>query len=305
MSSQKARQSRGWLIALAYFDALGLPLNTRELRRYTWMADPAPDAIAEAAKQWKKSWAGMNWYSLRELNGIWMEENLQRVAEYWRWVGRRRAILAWVPFVELVMVMNAMAHGAVKESSDIDLFVVARPGRVWLARAIMLGLLTVFGLRARPGNMAKRFSPEFFVDSNHMDMEVVGSQSTYLTAFWVADFTPIVYPQNFDKFWSANAWLKKYLPVAYKSPRRFAGGANQPAIVRLIERILAGRLGDIMEKKCQNFQSGIIQKNLQAVGIQPGTLTDETTIKILWPLNIRRAEAVEREVAEFLAGVRG
>jgi len=305
MSAWKFQQSRGWLVALPYFDALSLPLTAKGLRRYSWMAEPDPDALAASAKPWRKQLGEEGLYGLRELNPLLIEENRERMEEYWRWVGSKVSVLSLIPFVELVMVMNGMAHGVARESSDIDLFVVARPGRVWMVRAMMLGLLTLLGLRARPGRSAKRFSPEFFVDSNHMDMEIIGSQSTYLTSFWVADFTPIVYPQNFERFWNANRWLKKFLPVAYKSPRHVVQVVStQPSWVKLLEKVLAGGLGDTIERSCYRSQKRIIEANLEQVGMQPGTIIDESVIKILWPLNIRRAEAVEREVAEFLAGAR-
>lgn len=267
------------------------------------MAEPSGESLADAAKHWRKVLSGENWYALRELNLLAMEQNQKRLGEYWDWVARHEWVLRLVPFVELVMVMNGMAHGMVKESSDIDLFVVARSGRVWTVRAVMLVLLTLLGLRARPGKSSKRFSPEFFVDTDFMDMEVIGSQSTYLTSFWVGDFTPIVYPQNFSRFWSANSWLKRFLPMVYKTPNQFDGaGKVKLTVTKVVEWILGGRLGDTIEKNCFAWQKKIIENNLEQVGVQPGTIIDESVVKILWPLNIRRAEAVEREIAEFLAG---
>ena len=293
----RERQHRGWLVALAYFDLLGKPLTVRELRRYLWGVDLDVSVLKKIAKPWELA-GGV--YGLKPVSSEVREENARRLARYWRWIDGHRRALAWVPFVRLIMVMNGVAQGEVNDESDIDLFVVARKGRVWLCRAWMLALLTILGLRARAGKKAMRFSPEFFVDEEHMNMLGVGSDSSYLTSFWISDFTPILHSGYFAKFWSANSWLSGNLPVAWRSPRaRAVGEIARPALIGLFEWILGGVFGDTMERILADKQQGIIQRNLQRMGDRPDYLINEHTIKIHFQSN--RPRVVEDVVAGFLA----
>lgn len=199
------------------------------------------------------------------------------------------------------MVMNGLAHGEVNEESDIDLFVVAKRGRVWLARGWMLVLLTVFGLRAKGARKAMRFAPEFFVDEEHTNLWGVGSDSIYMNSFWLADFTPILYQQNFDRFRKANSWLAAYMPVAWRSPRVMGSSAPpKPLVTQGLEKILSGRLGDKIEAAAAARQRAIIERNLELLGERPDYRIDEHVIKIHFRSN--RPRVVEDKIAAFLVG---
>ena len=43
-----------------------------------------------------------------------------------------------IPFVEMIAVCNNLAYDNASEQSDIDLFIVVKPGRMWLTRRIKI-----------------------------------------------------------------------------------------------------------------------------------------------------------------------
>lgn len=295
------KQLRGALVALPYFAAFGRALITKELRRYGWGKELDILDVRKRAYQWRQNINDMDWYALGPINPTQLKENEERLVEYWQWAGKKAHILTYVPFVELVMVMNGLAWGVLNEHSDIDLFVVAKVGRVWTVRGWMLLWLRMLGLRATTKLQAKRFSPEFFVDTSHQMIPLNHSISPHLTSFWVADFTPLVYPQKFEEFWRANHWLAEYLPVAYNSPRVYPSAVeHKPLGTRVIEGLLGGWLGDIIEKQCRQWQQKIIERNLPSGSREPGTVINESEVRILWPLNTQRAQNVARQIEEFL-----
>lgn len=48
------------------------------------------------------------------------------------------------PFVEEIFLANSISFNALKENSDIDLFVITKQGRIWTARFIMSLILRSF-----------------------------------------------------------------------------------------------------------------------------------------------------------------
>ena len=48
------------------------------------------------------------------------------------------------PFVEEIFLANSITFNALTPTSDIDLFVITKKGRIWTARLIMSLILRVF-----------------------------------------------------------------------------------------------------------------------------------------------------------------
>lgn len=293
------KQNKGELVALAYFDLIGKPLNIRELRRYGWVADIDFVDLKKIAKDYLWEIDGAEYFSLKQYSVGEIRENVDRLDKYWRWVKSRLWALRMVPFVEGIMLMNGMAHGVVNPSSDIDLFVITSPRRTWLVRGWMLVWLTVLGMRATARQKAMRFSPEFFVSSAMMNMREVASPSRVMTAFWLADFTPIVYTEKFVSFWRSNYWLSGVLPVAYRSPKKgLVENDVKPMAIKGLERILRGRLGDSLEKWMMDKQVRIIRKNLNRLGKSPDYILEPEMIKIHF--DSRRPQQVEDAIERFV-----
>lgn len=61
-----------------------------------------------------------------------------RRVRLWAWIFR------WIPFVEEVYLCNSLALTQADRGSDIDVFVVLRRGRMFLARAILLFVFHIF-----------------------------------------------------------------------------------------------------------------------------------------------------------------
>lgn len=294
-----SKKIRGWKIALAYFDLLGKPLTARELRRYVWMEDISWEDLSKEARQFRHEVGSEVFYSQRSISAIELEANNLRREDYWRWVSRYAWVFALVPFLRLVMVMNGLAHGWVNEKSDIDIFFVTRSKRLWTARFGVIFLLTVLGLRAKGKRRSKLFSPEFFVDEDHMDLQGVGSDSKYMNAYWVSDFTPVAFGGRFLNFWSNNKWLSRYLPVAYRSPKVGFNKVDDSFILtRVWEWILGGWLGDKIELWLGKWQKAIIAQNIKRLGINVDAIVGDHVLKLHF--NSQRPRMVEEAVARIL-----
>jgi len=295
--------TRQCLIPLVFFgadySARGRTLTVAQIRRYGWRQDFQLEKIRETLKGLDVPNVGETYY--------WGEPRSREssdpdeVRRFWQMAKRRAGLFRWIPFVKLVGVMNSLSHDNVGRDSDIDFFVIARRGRLWTVRALTLWWLRVLRWRAGKDKYMK-VSPDLFLSEEGMDLSQRDIPQDFLLAYWVCDFIPLYRSDFFRKFWQANAWLKEYLPVAYRSPQsrpamELRGGPTM--LIRLGEKILSGRLGDRLEARLRQKQLDIIDRNVRKIGQNPLVLANDHIVKIHFSDDKRHH--LNAVVEEFLA----
>ncbi len=285
------KHTREMLVALPYFGLMERTLTLKQLRRYLWGTEIDLSELPELLRRLK----------VQPEDFVFNNRQAEVSQKFWEFVKRNVFWLRFIPFIQFVGVMNSLAHGAVTEGSDIDLFLVTKKNRLWTARGLLMLWLAILGLRAKGKNKACKFSPEFFVDESMLNLESLASANPYVAAFWFADFVPILNSDYFERLWRANSWLKLKLPVAYKSPNlkpEFEKEKGPNFLGRFLEVILGGVLGDRIEAWARGRQINVIERNLAVIGVKPTYIVEHNIVKIhfndLWP------EQVERRIAEFL-----
>lgn len=221
--------------------------------------------------------------------------------EFWAYLRARLWIFNLIPFLKMVGVMNSLACDNVGPSSDIDIFIVSARNRLWTTRAITLALLKLTGMRATIKNKYQKLSPDLFISEDGMDLSRAGIPKDYLLAYWVSDFIPVWQPSFFSHFWAANAWLADVLPAAYRTPRRAKIEAKTGSwlVIRMVEGVLSGRLGDWVERKLKARQLQTIRRNLSKYGQKPLALADDFIVKIHY--DDTKRDVINRGIEEFLA----
>lgn len=181
--------------------------------------------------------------TVRERNGFYglgdidadMADRHDRLLDALRKYERVRAVTAYMtrlPHIEGIAVCNSLAFHHTTAASDIDLFVITEPRRVWTARLMTVAAMAA--LRLRPGE-AKRdpVCCSFFVDHDLLPMEglKIDEHDPYL-AMWHAMLTPIVdHAHVFARLQAENAWVNRLLPNVV--PIRRARAYRSTAIRRL------------------------------------------------------------------------
>jgi hypothetical protein len=257
-------------------------LSLAELRRYGWEVELTTAEVYKTLKQMsapvihdRVRWVGEQGQQPTG-KGIRLRKRL----------ARRLWVFRFIPFVRMVGLMNSVAAGCASENSDIDIFVVAKSKRLWTVRLIALTVLTILGWRSRVADKTGRLSMDLFLSEDGLDLSNSGVPVDYLTAYWVADFTPVIYAEKFREFWAANRWMKDKLPIAYRSPRQWDDEVEmRPAVLtKFVEWLLRGRWGNRVERMSKARQMKKVQKNIErfvVVGGAPGlVLATDTIVKI-------------------------
>lgn len=124
-----------------------------------------------------------------------------------------------LPAVRSVSASNTLAWWSTTKDSDIDLYVVTRPGHIWSSRFWLVVPFLLLG--RRPSNryaiiVKNSFCFSFFSTNEALNMEALCLQRDYYMAFWIRSLVPI-----FDRdgslatLQSENRWATRVIPNAH------------------------------------------------------------------------------------------
>lgn len=166
-----------------------------------------------------------------------------------------------VPFLRAVFVCNNVGALRAEEDSDIDMFVIASAGRMWLVRFFANIILRLFGLRTYGAKTKDRVCLSFFVDSEHLSLSNLRALPDDIHfAYWLHEMVPVYDPENlYGKFLKANSWTKEFLPnLRPASSSNYIFAVKDSAIGRvwkkMWETMWRGAYGGILENQAKSFQ---------------------------------------------------
>ena len=182
-------------------------------------------------------------------------------------------ILRLIPYLKMIAVCNTLAYQNPKETSDIDLFVVAKSGRIWTVRFWVALILKVFQLR--PGE-AKRdpICPSFFVTEDNLNLEKIQlTQGDPYMQYWIAQVYPVFDPYRVsNKFFTENSWIKTYLPNVIPPRPSKRRRVEDNAITKFVRKIqefdINGVVGNFFESLLKRFQMKILPDKLKQMANQ-------------------------------------
>lgn len=89
------------------------------------------------------------------------------------------------------------------EKSDIDFFIITKPGRLWIARTLLVMYKRIFLF-----NSHKFFCVNYFVDTDHLEIE----EKNLFTATELATLIPLSGIDHYKNLVGSNGWLKEFFP---------------------------------------------------------------------------------------------
>lgn len=281
------------LETVVFFDMFDYPMAAWELFRFL-PVKAEPTEVVAAAEQLVligKLAIVRGFFCLPDRNNI-VDERQKRYAFTKRKIKRAgmvASVFSLVPWVKAVAVANLIGAGNLRDDSDIDLFIVAEPRRIWLVRFFLVAIAMFFRWRPSEGDSRDKICLSFFLSGDDMDLSRFclrasdGSPDDRYFCIWLAGLVPVLDRGVIDRLFLENKWLEKYLPN-YR-PWRLQEKEQ--------EETKKNSFFDKLEKRLMTWQINrfppVIQVRLNH-GIE--VVVDESVIKL--HVNDRRAEFARR-----------
>jgi hypothetical protein len=231
---------------VVYADIFDYPLTLAELHHYLigWAA--SSDAVRVTVRQ--SAWLGQRLMLIEDHvvcrdRAALVARRAERAAHSRRLWPHARRWAAWmgrVPFVRMVAVTGALAMDNAPAHDDIDYFVVTTPGRTWLARALIIGLVRIarwWGVGLCPNYLLAQTA-------------LAQTQRDLYTAHDLAQMVPLMGHPVYAEFRAANAWAADHLPQATRPLRAepdLAPTGWAATLKAWGERLLGGSVGHAFE----------------------------------------------------------
>jgi hypothetical protein len=107
------------------------------------------------------------------------------------------------PFVRGVLVSGSLSKSTFTKKDDIDFFIIAEPGKIWLCRTILMLFKKIFLL-----NSEKYFCINYFIDTENLEIP----DKNIFTATEIAFLVPLRNSALCEKFFEANGWVHTFFP---------------------------------------------------------------------------------------------
>lgn len=123
-------------------------------------------------------------------------------------------LFKWLPSVKMVAVSNLIGHHNLRNESDIDIFIISSPGRLWLTRFFCTGLMKITHRRPTKDCKRNKMCLSFYAASNGLEMESLRFKpSDPYFDHWFLGLYPIYDKGKYlDYLRFKNPWLKKSFP---------------------------------------------------------------------------------------------
>ncbi|HEY0976712.1 MAG TPA: nucleotidyltransferase domain-containing protein [Flavobacteriales bacterium] len=236
------------LRTLAYFDVFHHPLTVEELERFSDRTLHDRKAI-EAALQ-DLATRGL----VQFCDGHWALREVVKAVDT-RMLAEARAqqrmpkaitmsrLIARFPFVRAVFISGSLSKGRLAADGDIDFFIITAPGRLWVARTLLVLYKKLFLL-----NSHRDLCVNYFLDTDHLTVE----DRNRFTAMEVVTLLPMYGNGTTEAFFAGNSWAFGMNPGARPRPSREVAIGDTPR-KRRWERRLSGRVGDVLDEWCMKL----------------------------------------------------
>jgi predicted nucleotidyltransferase len=149
----------------------------------------------------------------------------------------RATLISKFPFVEAVGVSGSLSKGYYDKDSDIDFFVITKPGKLWLSRTFLMLYKKFFLFNSR-----KYFCINYFMSSSSLEVE----EKNRFTATEIKTLIPFEGKMVFEEFYNKNEWISGLLGH-YDPKLESVGIISKPKGVRVLESILNTKAGEQLD----------------------------------------------------------
>lgn len=261
------------LHTLVYADLFDYPLTVQEIHRYLTGRRASLSAVEEYLRRngttsGRLGFISPFWFLDGREHLVGLRQEREAVSQaLWRGARRYGRLVAAIPFVRMVAITGSLAmNNARSERDDVDFLIVAARHRLWLARGLVI---VVVHLARRQG---LELCPNYVIAEHCLQL----SESDLFTAHELAQVVPLHGLRTYRRLLESNSWIGDYLPNA--TPRS-AGAGEIGGMARrgrkFMEAVLAGRVGDAVERWESGRKISRLRKMAEQRGAEGATYTPD------------------------------
>ncbi len=239
---------------LLYFELFSYPLTEGEIWQFTH--DDAPEARQPGASASFEAFQE----KLQDLENkglvfrfqdffqtqndpAWVERRLEynHRADTMLPVARRMSrLIAAFPYIRAVFVSGSLSKHCMRPDSDIDFFLITTPGRLWLARTMLVLFKKIFLF-----NSHKYFCVNYFIDTEHLEIE----EKNLFTATEVITLLPMYGREWYQAFYRKNQWAWRRFPHSPPRPDGEVPANSRSWFKRSLEWVFGGAPGNWLDRQ--------------------------------------------------------
>lgn len=148
-------------------------------------------------------------------NSFSRDKKSKYMDEYIKEIKRLKNTFQSIPFIQQIFLCNSLSFNALDENSDIDLFIIAKPWRIWTVKFRSMVLFILRRAKRFWKRSRKKICLSFFItpDSQNLYPISLPSLDIYL-AYWIAHLVLIYQPDEKinNSFFENNKRVKWILP---------------------------------------------------------------------------------------------
>lgn len=167
------------------------------------------------------------------------KDNNQRAKRYLNRAYHVTQLIRRFPFVRAVFLSGALSKNVMPKDGDIDYFIVTEPGRLWVARTLLVLFKKLFLF-----NSHKYFCVNYFVDTQKLEIE----SKNRFTATEIVTLVPLYNATIYHEFLRTNDWTTAYFPLFPGRDTSKTLRDRSSKIQTFLEWGLKGKWGDRLDQ---------------------------------------------------------
>jgi hypothetical protein len=230
------------LKTLLYFDIFNYPLKAREILKFVRIKVNTVEAVSDCLDELTEQKYVFRFDDLYSLNNdekdITRRKKGNAEAERCMSLALKQArFISRFPFVRAVMASGSLSKGYMDEKSDLDFFIVTAPGRLWIARTLLVLYKRIFLL-----NSHKQFCVNYFVDSEHLEID----EKNLFTATELVTLIPLYDYESYRAVLLSNPWVMEFFPN-FKLQSAEKGGSPHRDIVKKVCQFMLMPIAPVLD----------------------------------------------------------
>lgn len=239
---------------LLYFELFSYPLTAREIWQFAHFesSEPEQQATTESFEMFQEKLQ-----MLVAKGAVFQFQDFYQTMQHPEWVERRRnanqladaflpkarrmaRLIAGFPYIRAVFVSGSLSKHCMKPDGDIDFFLITTPGRLWLARTLLVLFKKVFLF-----NSHKYFCVNYFIDTEHLEIE----EKNQFTATELITLLPMYGKEWYQDFCRKNQWAWRQYPHYTPRPTDQVPQGTRSLLKRCAEWLLGGAVGNWLDQQ--------------------------------------------------------